>query len=496
MKKTNNGNVQIGWASKDVTPDRPVNLQGQFNMRISKGVKDPVTVTALALSTGNDSVIFVSCDASYMSALILDQCRAAVRAKAPEIDPKKIIMNATHTHTAPQIMEGFYPPAPAGVMKPEEYAELFTGRVAEAAAEAWNGRKPGGISWGLGTAVVGHNRRATYFDDIGARTNAQTTGKFTDGFTKMYGNTNDLKFSHIEGYEDHYVDLMFTWNQSRQMTGIIINLACPSQETEGDVYVSADFWHEIRTEIRKRHGKNVFILPQCSPAGDQSPHLLWNKSAEQRMLALRGLDMRQEIGRRVANAVDDVLPPAGKDIQTALCLAHITKNIDLPRRLITDAEAAAVREDLAKLEAEESAAQAKDKMYAGIWRCKDALERYELQKKSPQDKDKMELHVLRLGDAAFATNRFELFLDYGIRIKARSPAVQTFLIQLAGGGTYLPTERAVAGKGYGGGVYDNAIGPEGGQTLVEETVKLLKELWPEARGPESGIKPASVRPPG
>jgi len=35
----------------------------------------------------------------------------------------------------------------------------------------------------------------------------------------------------------------------------------------------------------------------------------------------------------------------------------------------------------------------------------------------------------------------------------------------------------VAGKGYGGGVYDNLVGPEGGQVLVEETVKALNELW-------------------
>ncbi|MBU4427843.1 MAG: hypothetical protein KKE37_00640, partial [Verrucomicrobia bacterium] len=56
MTTHDNGNVQIGWASKDVTPDRPVNLQGQFHMRISKGVKDPLTVSALVLSAGNDSV--------------------------------------------------------------------------------------------------------------------------------------------------------------------------------------------------------------------------------------------------------------------------------------------------------------------------------------------------------------------------------------------------------------------------------------------------------
>jgi hypothetical protein len=48
---------------------------------------------------------------------------------------------------------------------------------------------------------------------------------------------------------------------------------------------------------------------------------------------------------------------------------------------------------------------------------------------------------------AIATDDFELFTDFGIRIKARSRALQTFLIQLAGPGTYVPTERAARGGG-------------------------------------------------
>ncbi|MFA7160421.1 MAG: hypothetical protein WC299_14070 [Kiritimatiellia bacterium] len=482
MKKTKSSCLQIGWAARDVTPGKSVNLMGQFHMRISKGVKDPVSVTALALSAGSDSVVFVSCDAPYIPPEIYDRCRKAVRARMPGIDLGKIIINCTHTHTAPQIVDHiFYPPVPAGVMTPEEYAVLFVARVGEAVSEAWKNRKPGGISFGLGTAVVGHNRRATYFDEVGARIKEEAAGRYASGYTKMYGNTNDPKFSHIEGYEDHYVDLMFTWNKSRKLTGVILNLACPSQETEGDYYVSADFWHEVRTEIRKRHGKNIQVLPQCAPAGDQSPHLMWYKKAEQRMLALRGIDMRHEIGRRVANAVDEVLPVVRGEIMETLPFRHIVKKVSLPRRLITAAEAAEVRKELAKLEAEEKAAPVKNKLFAAIGRCKHALERYALQKKEPECK--VELHVLRLGATAFATSVYELFLDYGVRIKARSPAVQTFLVQLAGKGKccYLPTEKAVAGKGYGGGVYDNLVGPEGGQVLVEETLKALKELWPEIK---------------
>jgi len=83
---------------------------------------------------------------------------------------------------------------------------------------------------------------------------------------------------------------------------------------------------------------------------------------------------------------------------------------------------------------------------------------------------------VRLGDIVIATNPFELFLDFGIQIKARSPAIQTFVVQLAGNGSYIPTERALAGKGYGAEPVSNPIGPEGGKMIVEETIKILKNL--------------------
>ena len=71
-----------------------------------------------------------------------------------------------------------------------------------------------------------------------------------------------------------------------------------------------------------------------------------------------------------------------------------------------------------------------------------------------------------------------MFMDYMHRIQARSPFIQTFVVQLAGseGANYLPTERAFANKGYSASLYDNPVSPKGGQQLVEETLKMLDEL--------------------
>ncbi len=474
--------LRIGWASRDVTPDRPVVLGAQFKMRISEGVLDPITVTALAITAGessSDAILFVSCDDGgfrhkwFDDNNFLSLCREAVKLRCPEIDVSQLVLNATHTHTAPTLLINHFGEMPPGVMTAEEYMVTFRDGIADAVVEAWSNRESAGLSWGLGTAVVGHNRRATYFNPSTDR----KPGAVVNGLTKMYGNTNDPAFSHIEGYEDHYVDLLYTWNDDEELTGVVINLACPSQETEMGMQVSADFWHEIREEIRRRHGDSIHILPQCSAAGDQSPHRLWYKQAEERMLQLRGLTMREEIGRRVANAVDDVLPVAQSSIQRQLCLRHIVREIRIPRRLVTDADAADVRRDLARLEAEE--AEKGESRFRVKQRCLRILERYETQKEDTNLT--MEMHVVRLGDIAFATNRFELFLDFGIRIKSRSPAVQTFLVQLTAtdkwSGTYLPSDRAIANLGYGGTVYDNEVGPEGGQVIVNETVAALNELW-------------------
>jgi hypothetical protein len=80
---------------------------------------------------------------------------------------------------------------------------------------------------------------------------------------------------------------------------------------------------------------------------------------------------------------------------------------------------------------------------------------------------------------AFATNPFEYYLDFGIYIKARSRATQTFLVQLAGSGTYVPSRRSTKGGGYGSIPASNPVGYEGGRQLAEKTVEVIDSLWEE-----------------
>ncbi len=429
QKKIDERLLYVGWASADITPQQPVALVGQLRKRISKSVLDPLTATVLALETREpdgtkEQAIMISCDILFIRKSIQERLRKLIGPKLPDFDVDKLFMNATHTHTAPGFIDGAFKglydvSQDEGVMKASEYASFFLERIAEVVVEAWRARQPGGMSWALGHAVVGLNRRAHYFD----------------GSSVMYGQTQQDSFSHIEGYEDHGVEMLFFWGKDRKLTGIVINLACPSQETEGLSVISADFWHDTRKEIRKRFTNNMHILAQCSPAGDISPHRMFRKQAEDAMRERRGLSWRQEIARRIADAVEDGIAYAEREIQTDLDFKHVVARIDLPLH-------------------EPS-----------------SLPFYETDSVQP-----VEFHVIRLGDVALATNPFELYLDYGVRIEVRSRATLTFLVQLSCQHSgYLPTEKAIRGGGYSAEKF--VVGPQGGQVLVDETVRRINALW-------------------
>ena len=87
---------------------------------------------------------------------------------------------------------------------------------------------------------------------------------------------------------------------------------------------------------------------------------------------------------------------------------------------------------------------------------------------------------MRLGDVAFATNPYELFLNYGNQIRARSKAKQTFLVQLCCGSfAYLPTEKAEKGSHYSAFVGSGNSGHEGGELLVRKTIQEINALFDE-----------------
>ncbi|MDW7659204.1 MAG: hypothetical protein SCM11_18715 [Bacillota bacterium] len=502
--------VKIGWASRDVSTSVPINIPGQFHMRISKGIMDPLTLTALVIDNSEDLVIFLSADLVVIRSGLLDEVREQVSLLEPEIETIKIIMNATHTHTGAShyldkgndaLRTGSstapvddVPHPGVEIASSDDYRAYLAREAAEAVVEAYRTRAPGGIAYGYGFAVVSHSRRVIYFDDTSKRPGEQVSGFRVNGHGVMYGNTRDKQFSHYEAGADHFINLLYTFTPAGELTGAIINVPCPSQNSESEYKLSADYWHDVRVAVRKIYG-NIHILPQSAAGGDLSPRLLHYKEAQARRFRLKygneqtELSARKDIAERVAAAFAEVLSWAKNDIRSELPIEHVVETVELSKRRISQDELAFAEEKLAELnkipfklegDSPEELLRFNSSLVAQRNRFIRIVGRYKSQDSEP--KLPMEMHVLRIGNIAFASNRFELFMDFMHRIQARSPFEQTFVIQLAGtpgmdGGTYLATERAVQNKGYSACLFCNIVSPEGGQEMVDETVSILEKLY-------------------
>ncbi|HUT88009.1 MAG TPA: hypothetical protein VMY37_00800 [Thermoguttaceae bacterium] len=453
----------IGAATGDITPDRPVPLTGYRSVRVSQSILSRCTANVLALEARDgdqvgDQAILVACDLCVIRPGIQEGFRKHVEGRLPGFDIQKLFLASTHTHTAPVLLQDRYQ-GYGDAMQPKDYVPFLYERMADAVVEAWESRAVGAVAWGLGHAVVGCNRRSV----------------FRDGSAVMYGKTNTPEFRGIEGYEDHAVDVLCFYDDQKKLKAAAITLACPAQSVRGSS-LSADFWHDVRRLLRERHGEGLCVLGFAAPAGDQSPHRLFRQASEARMDKLRGLTQTQELGRRIAAAVDDVVGLIEKDIRTDVPLVHRIERFDVPGRKVTE-------EEYARAKGLYDPLATKEKLVGpDYWNMnfyKLTTDRYDAQQKA-DPRYPIEMHVLRLGDVAIATNPFELYLDYGVQIQARSPAVQTTLIQLASPldfGYYVPTPKALAGGGYSAIVEQSLVGPEGGQALVERTLATIEELW-------------------
>ncbi len=486
-----------GWGEVDLTPPKPCYLEGQFSERISEYVETPVCATALALKMGDQEAIFCSTDLLHIHISLLEAVRAELKKQLPGFDPAKLILSAIHTHTSMwvpgyslqtgsnvEVIKRFLPedasyataaPSHGDVMGGKETVEWVVPRIAKACADAWKALKPARYANEFGRAAVGLNRRV----------------RFDDGTAQMWGETNSANFDCLEGGNDSGLELMYFFDENDALTGVVANLACPAQTVQHRLFVSSDYWGKAKILMREKLGEHVFLLPQCSMAGDQCPVDLIRfvepdsdihdpnfirkdpprRKADPSMFDIQG---SWKAGKRVANEIIDCYEEAKAEIRDVAVFEHMTEQTMLPIRKVTLTEKAAAERALKEFFKDCKVWNYNDTaevyVYAG------AIVRFEHQQK--QQSFTIDSHFLRLDNVAFASNPFETFLDYGNRIKAQSPAEQTFLIELANGAYgYVPTKLAESGGHYSAYVSSGTTGHEGGDLLVRATLAAFRKLF-------------------
>ena len=500
------GKILIGWAEESLVPDKKVSLAGQFYERISEAVESEICATAMAVESDDEQMILVSVDMEGFPEALVNLAREKFAKLTKEIEPRKLIISATHTHAAMRVagrgsaksksgqlvdaraamLEEFLPKdklyvanvtSDDSILTPEEGTQLVTEKIALAAHRAWENRKESYYTNEFGRAAVGMCRRVCY----------------DDGSAQMWGDTNTANFVSMEGGSDSGIELIYTFDADKNLTGIVANIACPAQILEQRNFISADYWGRTTAILREKLGENIYLLGLCGAAGDQCPrdlvrwvdpetpindpnvkreHLIKRK-ADPSMYDISGCN---RVGKRIANEIISVYEEITQLKEEAV-FEHKIIDMDLPLRRVTMKDY-----DNAVREIEYYIEKNKDKEafdYEDSARLNvhiGTIQRY----RDQQLKNIVtaETHIIRFGNISISTSPFELFLDYGNIIKARSLSEQSFIIQLCCGGLgYLPTEKAEKGGHYSSYFSSGRVGHEGGDLLVRKTVEEINKMF-------------------
>ncbi len=448
--------LSIGWAQESITPEQRVHLHGMFNERISTHVEEPCTATALALEgCDGEQAIWISCDLLNIRLDAVMELRRAVAKRIPGFSAPKLLLSCTHTHNAPNFHEM---PLRPGVLSGPAYRDFFIERVADTAAKAWTSRVPGRITPALGHAVIGWCRRLA----------------FADGKGEMYGDSRREDFARVEGPMDPGVELLFTCSADGRPTGAVVNIACTAQTCMGEDFLTADFWGPTRRNLRAHFGDDFTVLAVAGAAGDQCPDdLIRSGRSEPR---LRGAEACAILGRRLSRGVIEGYETGRREMPAHPVFKHRHAVFDLPAYVMSAEQIAEYENEIASLTAN---GDPDPSSWNGgeVRRRRATLKRYAKQV-GPEPVLKADCNFLRLGDMGVASSPFELYLEYGQRIKGRSNATQTITAQLTNDTLgYLPTRAALAHGHYSAMPADICLGAEGGDKLVERSVAELNALF-------------------
>lgn len=502
----NEGKVFVGLYEESITPDKSVNLDGQFYERVSEGVESPLAATAMAVKVNDELGVFVSCDLMSIGQTMVDELKEKVNGYKG-LDGRKVMIHATHTHTSvgyaggcrqktkvpgglhvlKEFTKGMHllemPAEHAAEMGYQEGREFIISHLETAIKNAIDNLHPAYYQFGFGRASIGMNRRVCY----------------DDGTTQMWGDTSFSNFKEMEDGADTGIEMAFVYDENKNLEAMVLNVACPAQIMEQRSVISSDYWGKLRVLLREKYGENLKLVATCAPAGDLCPRDLTRWVSPETPIKdpnVKRIDPQEHradpsmfdvagtwrAAKRIFNEVVDeyeILTENGLDgLKDTAVFVHEVEDLQLPYRKVT------MKENLdAKKAVEDFVASAKSPditfddtarlhVYGGI------LARYINQ----QDIDiyPTEVHFGRFGDVAFTTTPFELFQNYGTRIRTHVRAVQSFQIQMTNGYYgYLPTEKAEQGGHYSAYVSSGNIGHEGGDLLVRSTIQKLNSYFPE-----------------
>ena len=149
--------LRVGFSRVNITPMMGIGLVGYFVPRYADGVLDELYINALALEQGNTKTLILTVDHCGIERGTVEEFAGAIT-EATGIPADHILIHATHSHTAPAIIDPRKAPTMAQEfvsVKPDielEYYMFVRRKLVDASMFALADLKSAKMGWGIGQA--------------------------------------------------------------------------------------------------------------------------------------------------------------------------------------------------------------------------------------------------------------------------------------------------------------------------------------------------------
>ncbi len=450
---------RAGAVALDVSPKQfPVLVNGGMTSRSATGVTDPIYAKALVLADGKTEIAIVVVDSCMMPRPMLDEAKA-LATKRTGIPSDRILISATHTHTAPSTLDCL------GTKADPRYTPYLTGKISEAIAAAQKKLQPAQAGWNKVNAAefTALRRWVRRPDRIANDPFGNPTVR-----ANMHAGRNWDDVTGESGPEDPDLTLISIQDLKGKPLAIMANF---SMHYFGAAKaVSADYFGKFATNLRSMLGADesfVGIMSHgCSGDIWRRDYTIRNwivdppKKEEQMQID----SYSKGLAERTLQGYSKIKHHPNLDLamaETRMTLKYRTPDVGLLQW------AEGIVEEM------------------GDRNPKNKTEVYAVEQIVLHERQETEivLQALRIGDIAITTTPNETYALTGLKLKEKSPLPNTMVIELANGGDgYIPPPEQHFLGGYNTWAARSAgLEVQAEPKIVESCLRLLEKVAAKPR---------------
>ncbi|MBA2353957.1 MAG: neutral/alkaline non-lysosomal ceramidase N-terminal domain-containing protein [Acidobacteria bacterium] len=453
--------LQAGAATTNITPPLGASLVGNWAPSPATYVHDQLHARCLVLDDGVGRLAIVVVDSLGVPRHVLDQAKR-LASEHTGIPAARILISATHTHSAPSALGERWSPADYDLAPTlDSYQAFLATRIADGIRGAVANLQPAQVTWG----------RSELADEVFNRRWFMKPGPH---LANPFGGTDQVQMNPGVGSPNLVepagpTDPEIAFLAVRRADGVgtpLAVLANYSLHYVGGVpegHVSADYYGVFARTMARLLGEDRADSRFVAMLSNGTSGDINNVDVRGNQPRLPAYARMERVAVRVAAEVYQGLQHLAWRDHVSLAAAERT--VTLQRRPITTEMQAWAKAALAR--PADAPRHPRERIYA---------DRIQGSTGAPPTLDVM-LQAFLVGDLAITTFPFEVFAEIGLEIKAKSPFAQTFTTSLANGSEgYLPTSRQHGFGGYETWLGTSRVEPDAARMMTNALLEMLAGL--------------------